>query len=199
MNILVLFPYSLYHRKQSPVRRHAILAVQRRPDVTLKISGQGWPDWNDGLDGDRNIDRIMPDADCCWWYKWQGSRCPAITAPTTISRRWLTVETLNECHNKQAAESVDGGTGLLILHHTNDTPRVPSGGHHSRNTPIVPEMSVFATAARPWGGRDIDILLTGVQSPVDIPAQRPLADVPGGRGLGGTQNSLPPPSPVSGR
>ena len=85
--ILVLFPYELWTRKMSCVRRHAIWELESRADVVLEISGQGWPNYEERLPLAENIERIMPAADVLFWYKPLGDReIPALVDPTARRR-----------------------------------------------------------------------------------------------------------------
>jgi len=173
MNLLVLFPRQLWTRKQSPVRRHAILALQRHDDTTVKISGQGWPDWRHDIDGGSvaMIEQLMPDADAVFWYKPLGTRgIPPLDDSRAVRDRWLTVESFNECwwpDNRAEREATEAGTSLVICHHANDKPQFRT--LPTVHIPHCAEKSIFARAAKPWKKRDIDVLLCGVQSPSIYP------------------------------
>jgi len=187
MKVLVLFPKRLWETKVSPARRHVIRALKRTTGVRVKVSGQGWPDWDATNDGPLNVNRLMPDADAVLWYKPQGAReVPPIKGAAQITRRWLVVETFNECHAGQAVESAKLGTGLMVLHHANDRVRAKAAVRKHHPAPdscrIVhvahcAEREVFAAAARPWDGRDTDVVLTGVLSSEYYPFRCRLADL----------------------
>jgi len=171
--ILVLFPRQLWTRKQSPVRRHAILALQRRDDTTVKISGQGWPDWRHDIDGGAvaMIEHLMPDADAVFWYKPLGAKgIPPLIDSQAVKDRWLTVESFNECwwpDHRAEREATEAGTSLVICHHANDQQQFRT--LPTVHIPHCAEKSIFAKAAKPWEKRDIDVLLCGVQSPSIYP------------------------------
>ncbi len=167
LNLLVCFPYELWNHKMSPVRRHAIWALERRPDVSLKVTGQGWPGWNDKATAADNLQNVMPEAHACLWYKPLGNRGVApLVKPKRIGV--LTVETYNECwwpDNQAAHEVIKNGTGLVICHHANDMPRMAlanKAGCLVRHIPHCAEPTMFHAASRPWAERNIDVLLTGV-------------------------------------
>ncbi len=167
LNLLVCFPHELWTRKMSPVRRHAVWALERRPDVNVTISGQGWPDWSAQASASDNRRAVMPDAHAVLWYKPLGARdVPALVQPKSIGV--LAVETYNECwwpDNQAAREVIENGTNLVVCHHANDMPRMAlarKSGCTVVHIPHCAEPTMFQAAARPWAERDIDVLLTGV-------------------------------------
>ena len=176
MRILVLMPQQLWSSRLSASRRHDVKALERRPGVTLKISGFGWPDWQQNDTALANVRRIMPDADCVYTYKISGNPrkgVPAANDPASISNGYLVVQKLQEAwwtgtgpNDPEPAWKLLARerVGLAIMSHANDVPRMMEAAKQGMIVAVIPhaaEPGVFAQAAQKWPGRKIDVLLTG--------------------------------------
>ena len=150
----------------SSVRRHSIEAIGRHSEVRLIVSGPGWPDYNQHVTVQKNLDNIFPDANLVLWHKPLGSD----STPSLGSPHQLKVPTcirFNEAwwpRQKALNEVLSAGSKLVICHHANDIPRFNS--RHAkeltiRHIPLCAEKSIFAKAALPDEKRDIPVLLTG--------------------------------------
>jgi hypothetical protein len=153
-----------------------VKALERRPDVTLKMSGYGWPDWQQNDTALANVRRIMRDADCVYTYKIGGNPrkgVPAANDPGSIADGYLVVQKWQEMwwtgtgpNDPEPAwkQAVAERVGLAILSHANDVPRMMEAAKRGVQVAVIPhaaEPQVFAQAAQEWPGRKIDVLLTG--------------------------------------
>jgi hypothetical protein len=161
LKIAAIWPAELWNTKLSPTRRHTLIALGRRDDVDLHITGPGFPRWIDTDPAQNNIERLCGRVDACIMYK----PLEYLVAPEKL--KLLRVVRFNECWWPDDAaydECRRVGAGLIICHHANDVPRfklrsdcVPVVVH----VPHAAERSVFYDGARSWEERDIDVLLTG--------------------------------------
>lgn len=176
MKILVLYPRLLWEKRQSASRRHDIEALENRPDVILKMTGQGWEGWDNALPALENVRKIMPDADVVYTYKLKGNaglQIPPVVDAKGLSQGFMVVQRFQECWEPNKAWGptkkisdfvLSEGVDLAILSHANDRKRLrkaEKAGVQIAVIPIAAKPSIFAEASRPWGERDIDILLTG--------------------------------------
>jgi len=176
VNILVLTPHVLWEKRQSASRRHDIEALEDHPDVMLKMTGQGWDDWNNSLSALENVRKIMPDADAIYTYKLKGNvglQIPPVIDAKGLSRGYFVVQRFQECWEpnkawgptKKVSDFVlSEGVDLAILSHANDSKRLRKAGKAGVQIAVIPiaaKPSIFVGASRPWDERDIDILLTG--------------------------------------
>jgi len=157
-------------------RRHDIQALDRRPDVVLKMTGQGWDEWDNSKPAIENAKRIMPDADCVYTYKLKGNErlgIPPVVDAKRLGGGFLVVQKFQEGWEPNKAWGptkrisdfiLSEGVGLAILSHANDRIRLKkaeANGVRVAVIPIAADPDVFSVASRPWEDRDIDILLTG--------------------------------------
>lgn len=176
LKILVLYPKTLWEKRQSASRRHDIEALQARADVSLKMSGQGWDDWDNAKSALLNARAIMPDADVIYTYKLKGNaglEIPPVIDARGLSEGFLVAQRFQECWEPNKAWGptkkvsdfiLSEGVDLAILSHANDRKRLRKAEKHGVQVAVIPiaaKRSIFAEAARPWEERDIDILLTG--------------------------------------
>lgn len=170
LKLLVLFPRRLWNTKVSPVRRHSILAMGRRDDVTLHVSGADWPDYDLTRTPEQNRRRIMPDSQAVLLYKPEGTKeVPYVGDPQTL--KVPAVLRYNEAwwpDGKASLEAISAWAKLVIIHHEVDRPQfddaVKATGCQVVHVPHCAEKIVFADAARPHAKRDLDVVLTGVLS-----------------------------------
>ena len=175
MNILYLVPKRLWERRVSASRRHDIMALQRREDVTLHISGQGFGDWSADRTALDNVHAIMPDADVILRYKLNGNKpmgIPPAQDYKALADEYLVAEKWQEMWPGNPAWGPTGliadfveseRIGLAICSHANELHYLDRIKDKCEVVylPHCAEPSVFAAAAKPWEERDIDILLTG--------------------------------------
>ena len=201
MRILCLYPRLIWERRVSASRRHDVEALARHPGVSLRMSGAGWPDWDDRATGLENVRRIMPDADAVYEYKMDGTRVSGVAVPPIlehreIGRRYLVVEKMQECHWGDPGsvpgvapawqQMVDRRVGLCILSHANDAPRLAGAERAGVAVRVIPhcaEATLFGAAKRPWGARDIPVLLTGVVGQEHYPLRTRWAALAGRIGM----------------
>jgi len=184
MNILVLYPRDLWGSRLSASRRHDVKALERRSDMTLKMSGFGWPDWRQADTALANVRRIMPNADCVYTYKLGGNPCkgvPAANDAAGLADGTLVVQKFQECwwpDDGSAGcppawkQAVAERVGLAVLSHANDMPRMLEAAKRGVTVAVIPhgaEPRMFAQAAQAWPARRIDVILTGVTVPRHYP------------------------------
>lgn len=176
MKILVLYPKLLWEKRQSASRRHDIEALGNRCDVILKMSGQGWPDWDNSLTALENVIKIMPDCDTVYTYKLKGNaglEIPPVIDAKGLSSGFFVTQRFQECWEPNKAWGptkkisdfiLSEGVDLAILSHANDRKRLRKAEKNGVQVAVIPiaaKSAIFAEAAKPWNERDIDILLTG--------------------------------------
>lgn len=185
LRVVVLWPKWLWQRKQSPTRRHQVWAVERRDDVELKITGPGWPDWDDDASGMYNIESLLPDCQVAWGYKMNGTeKSPPVGNMAEVSANVLTVEGWNECwpgtaDGFKAAMHPGGGTaaqecieahlGMAICHHPNDVPRMQAAADAGTRIVHIPHCAERTMFYRPDVAKKCDVVLTGVQNATQYP------------------------------
>jgi len=186
VNILVLWIERLWRTKQSPARRHAVWAIAERANV--KVSGPGFPDWTNDLSGVENIQRIMPDCHAVLTYKaLAGCEFGRVNEPLEVSKRWLTVETWNECHagfpggvptmhpggGTAAQECRKAGIRLVVIHHENDRARMWDVEDYGAEIVHIPHGAspVFMECRKPWSERR-GVILTGVLNEEHYPLRQ---------------------------
>jgi hypothetical protein len=207
MKVLYLVPKNLWERRVSASRRHDIMALQRREDVTLHISGQGFGDWSADRTALENVHAIMPDADVIARYKLNGNKpmgIPPARDYKALSDEYLVAEKWQEMWPKNPAWGPTGliadfveseRVGLAICSHANELHYLDGLKDKCRAVyiPHCAEPSVFAAAAKPWEERDIDILLTGAVGLPHYPLRTRLAKLMKDGKLPGKCYHLPHP------
>lgn len=176
VKILVLYPRVLWEKRQSASRRHDIEALENHPEVVLKMTGQGWPDWDNSISALENAKKIMPDADAVYTYKLKGNvglEIPPVIDAKDLTKGFFVVQRFQECWEPNKAWGptkkisdfiLSEGVDLAILSHANDCKRLRKAEKNGVKIAVIPiaaKSTIFAAAAKPWNERDIDILLTG--------------------------------------
>ncbi|MCP3683532.1 MAG: hypothetical protein GY861_12665 [bacterium] len=154
MKILVLWNKKTWDTKMSPVRRDAVLALQKHHEVELKITGPGW----EGFSGCANVDsKYKPDL--VFWYKPLGMKdYDKVKAPKCLS--------FNEMWDREwtKKEIVESNSELVVCHHLNDIPKYRGKlppKFKLVNVPHCAEKRIFKNYELK---KDIDVLLVGVRS-----------------------------------
>lgn len=156
LNILAYFPRRLWKQKLAPGRRHSLLAIDRRPDARVSVTGEGWADWDPNHTFDRNMGRIMPDADMVVWYKPLGG--PGLRE--IIGRPSVpTCMRYNECWWEPWEEIRESGTDWVVCHQPFEVDLVRE--KCNRHVTFIPHC-VEASFCDGVGDRPTDVLLTGV-------------------------------------
>ncbi len=207
LKVLYLVPKNLWERRVSASRRHDVMALQRREDVELKLSGIGWSDWDNTFAAIDNVDNIMPGANVVLTYKLAGNPpmgIPSVIEPASIADDYLVATKYQECwwpDDGSAGcppawqQALNERVGLVICSHANDLQRFDRIKDKCQAVylPHCAEESVFAAAAKPWGERDIDILLTGAVGLPHYPLRVRLAKLMKDGKLPGKCHHLPHP------
>lgn len=191
LNILSVWPRSLWERKQSPSRRFCLRAMARRPDVVLHQTGPGFDDWDDNASGMVNIRKIMPDCHAVISYKSAGGcEFGMIHGISALARQILIVETFNEAWSgdKEVGGVLHPGAntvvdyarqahlGLLIYHHANDLSRIEAAAEFGCRLAHIPHGAdpMFLEESRPWSERH-GVLLTGALNEQHYPLRCRMA------------------------
>lgn len=167
LKVLVLFPKAYWEKKHSPVRRHAIQAIQNHPEIDCVVSGQGWDNYIDNATLPSHMRRLMPDGcDVVWMYKPNGGGRPERPPHVPPLAEWkqidaLKVISLNEFwwDIETRKQEVDG-FNLAIAHHENDLPRLEEVGILAHHIPHSANSEVFFRDKPPID-RKINCLITG--------------------------------------
>lgn len=180
LNVLLMFPQSLWFKKMSSVRRHAMEVMLERTDIRTKLTGQGWPNYDMQKSLRENIQRVFPEADCIFWYKPVGDDPVKVIHPE--DRDIPACASYNECWwpNWMALrECQDTRTEMVICHHQSDLrqfdgpgPKIP----HVLHMPHAARTEIYLPAAQSWSRRDIPALLTGAVSHDTYPLRATLRD-----------------------
>lgn len=195
MNVAVVFPYNLWTTKMSFVRRDAVYALQRRPDVHVTVTGPGWSEWDDALCMADNLDKEPNRFDAIWWYKPdrciepEKRACPALVCYN--ESWWPDWKAFLECKASRA--------DVVVIHHQADIdkfrpPSSVAGGYQPRQLHWMAhaaDCEFFAKHCLPWSARDIDCLVTGVLSPEIYPLRCRLAAMVRDRRLPGLVHPHP--------
>lgn len=167
IKMLALFPDAYFQKKHSPVRRHAIQAIQKHPQVDCVISGQGWDNYNLCETLSENILRLIPDGcDVVWMYKPNGGGRPERPPHVPPLRDWKSVDALKVISLNEFWWDIEtrrrevGGFNLAIAHHENDLPRFNEVGIPAVHIPHSANVDVFYRD-KPTNDRRIDCLITG--------------------------------------
>lgn len=179
MNVAVVFPYDLWTKKMSFVRRDAVYALQQRPDVHVTVTGPGWMNWDDTLCMADNLDKEPNHFDAIWWYKPdrciepEKRACPAMVCYNESN--WDDWKAFRECKASKA--------DVVVIHHQTDIeqfrpPLSVANGYQPRQLHWMAhaaDCEFFAKHSLPWSERDIDCLVTGVLSPEIYPLRCRMA------------------------
>lgn len=167
LKVLALFPRAYYQRKHSPVRRHAIQAVQQHQEIECVISGQGWDSYNLNETLAANMCCLMPDGcDVIWMYKPNGGGRPERPPHVPSLLDWKSVDalkviSLNEFWwDLETRKREVDGFDLAIAHHENDMPRFAEAGIRVVHIPHSANADIF-TRTKPIRERKIECLITG--------------------------------------
>lgn len=167
LKVLALFPRTYWERKHSPVRRHAIQAIQQHPKIECVISGQGWDDYDPSESLSENMRRLMPDdCDVVWMYKPNGGGKPERPPHVPLLKDWKNVDalkviSLNEFWwDLETRKREVDGFDLAIAHHENDLSRLKETGIDAIHIPHCADADVFRRDT-PFQDRKIDCLITG--------------------------------------
>jgi len=167
LKILALFPKAYWEKKHSPVRRHAIQAIQQHPKINCVVSGQEWGNYNLGDTLTDNLKRLMPNGcDIVWMYKPNGGGRPERPPQVPPFLDWKSVDalkviSLNEFWwDVETRKSEVDGFDLAIAHHENDLPRLNELGIPAVHIPHSANTAVFYRD-KPTNDRRIDCLITG--------------------------------------
>ena len=167
IKMLAMFPMAYWNKKHSPVRRHAIQAIQKHPQVDCVISGQGWDNYNLPETLSENILRLMPNGcDVAWMYKPNGGGRPERPPHVPPLRDWKSVDALKVISLNEFWWDIEtrrrevDGFHLAIAHHENDLPRFQEVGVPAVHIPHCADADVFYRD-KPTTDRRIDCLITG--------------------------------------
>ena len=167
IKMLALFPKAYHEKKHSPVRRHAIQAIQKHPQVNCVISGQGWDNYNLGDTLSNNLHHLMPyGCDVVWMYKPNGGGRPERPPHVPPLSDWKSIDalkvlSLNEFWwDLETRKKEVDGFDLAIAHHENDLPRFEEVGVPAVHIPHSANAEVFYRD-KPTSEREIDCLITG--------------------------------------
>ena len=167
LKVLTLFPKTYWEKKHSPVRRHAIQAIQQHSQIDCVISGQGWDNYNLNETLSNNMCRLMPDGcDVVWMYKPNGGGRPERPPHVPPLAEWkqidaLKIISLNEFWwDLETRKREVDGFDLAIAHHENDLPRFEEVGISAIHIPHSANTGVFYQN-KPIAERTIDCLITG--------------------------------------
>lgn len=165
--MLVLFPKAYWEKKHSPVRRHAIQAIQNHPEIDCVVSGQGWDNYIDNATLPSHMRRLMPDGcDVVWMYKSNGGGRPERPPHVQPLIEWKSIDALkvisiNEFWwDAETRKREVDGFDLAIAHHENDLPRFAEVGISAVHIPHSANVDVFRRT-KPIEKREIDCLITG--------------------------------------
>jgi glycosyltransferase involved in cell wall biosynthesis len=173
LRILWLFPRFYWERKMSSVRRQSLLAIERRPDVDLRVSGIGWDDYDAQASVQENVEQLMRDCDLLGWYKPLGEAGPKQFPNDDVALRNPEQVTVPRClrfneawwPNREAVREAHAtGTELVICHHAEGLHRFrddPEWKGQVESIAHCAATEVFGTAALPPEERDIPVLFTG--------------------------------------
>jgi len=113
MKILYLVNKKTYHTKMSRVRFHGIRALEKI--ATIRYWGLNWPNYNENLTVQQNLDNMQDKFDLCIVYKpFELKNFKDINIPKCIR--------YNEMYNVKwtLKEIKESGSQLVICHHLND-------------------------------------------------------------------------------
>jgi len=168
MQILYLFPHTLYQTKMSAGRCLYGEAVGRQPDVDLEFWGQGWPGYVDELPLAENLKRSGKNPDVLWIYKADRLREPEKASG-------IKVVCFNEAWGEQYIREADCAD-VVIFHHESDMrlwrERLEARGARAVHSPHCADHSLSVNP--PLAERPIDCLLTGVHAPEVYPLRARL-------------------------
>lgn len=179
MNILYLFPRTLYERKMSPGRVQYGEAVARQPGVDLKVWGPGWDGWDDSATIAENCARRFgPDwLEVLWSYK-AADHKPGVGA--ALRRSIVCFNEANDAAKTlpdiRAAEATD-----VVFHHENDwrqwSPSLTAEGIRVHRLMHCIDPDYFRAVERPASiaTRTIPSIVSGVQAPKIYPLRARFA------------------------
>ncbi len=165
--MLALFPKTYWGKKHSPVRRHAIEAIQNHPEIDCVVSGQRWDNYNLNETLSGNMRHLMPDGcDVVWLYKPNGGGKPERPPHVPPLLDWKSVDALKVISLNEfwwdletRRREVDG-FDLAIAHHENDLPRLAEVEMPTIHIPHSANVDVFY-CDKLTNERQIDCLITG--------------------------------------
>lgn len=193
LRIAVVWPHRLWQTKQSPARRHYVLAVSDRDDVELTITGPGFRGWDLQQSPSENVFRDVPGCQVVWGYKLSGCEDTPCLIDDRIANECVVVENFNECWagtvegfpgkmhpgaDTVAKECIKARMTLAILHHANDIPRLKDAADAGIKIVHIPHCADkrFFMQSVPWEKRS-GIILTGVSGGVHYPLRKRWADL----------------------
>lgn len=180
LELAVVWPYELWTRKMSFVRRDAVRAVGALSDVRVTVTGPGWKDWHDDWPLQDNLDSHPTRYSAIWWYKPEDCVAPerrSIPAIVSYNEAWWSDwKAFLECKATRA--------DAVICHHENDLDMFNPPIHVAEDyrpkvyhMPHAVDCRAFAEHCRPWTLREIPCVLTGVLSPEYYPLRCRIAEL----------------------
>lgn len=177
-HVVVIFPYELWTKKMSFVRRDQVAALRSMSSLKVTVTGPGFGDWNNDLTLRDNLNKHPVEYDAIWWYKPDACKEPEHhPCPATVAYNeawWDDWKAFRECK----ATAVEN----IVCHHMNDLERFAPpedivGKYRAKAFHIshCADCAFFAKFSKPWAERDIDVLVTGTLSPEFYPLRARVA------------------------
>ena len=156
MNLLYLMPRQVWDTKMSRVRMSHAKWLGSHDRVEIRVSGPGWPGWDDGISPAENVRRLKINGEpvsTVLTYKVGG--LAGCDVPVVIA--------YNEAFEYDAVnrEVADVGASIVIFHHAPDLPRYAHLDDLGISRIHIPH-SADPEVYRDWGqSKDIDVLVAG--------------------------------------
>lgn len=169
MKVLLVIHHEWWQRKSPPFWPDQFDALAAHPDVTIKVTGPRWPDYDNAKTLRDNVEVIMPDADVL--YLWRPFGIAEFSGIRGADEKLpqLKVSAYQDDATVSIPEARNAGLDLLFYHDHWDRQFYGKSGIRSVYLPLAVNLPLFDAWDRNQSQRPTQVLLTGNLNPVIYP------------------------------